>query len=156
VKREPDVSVVLEESVTLDDPILDEDRLMLEETDTTGGPIFTVSEMARFFFARSSHWVRWLESCHFTTGEGKNKKECTIAPAAHSKALRKQHEKTWKFVLDGELLLAWRTDSNARKYDLALIEKIAHALASNGTITAHQLRHALLLVKIQSEMHEYL
>lgn len=101
------------------------DEMVLEGIDTSPGPLFSVSEMATFFFARSPHWVRWLESED-------------------------------RMVLDGEPLVPIRTKSNARKYDLALIEKIAHALASNGTIKVPQLRQAIRLVKIQAEIHGYL
>lgn len=104
---------------------IDTDKMMLEGIDTSKKPLFSVSEMASFFFARSPHWVRWLE------GED-------------------------RMVLDGVPLTSIRTRANARKYDLALIEKIAHALASNGTIDGTQLRRALLLVKIQAVMNNYL
>lgn len=109
----------------LADQNIDTDSMMLEKVDTSKGPLFSVSEMAGFFFARSPYWVRWLESQD-------------------------------RMVLDGEPLEPLRTEAKARKYDLALVEKIAHALASNGTIKASQLRQALRLVKIQAEMHEYL
>lgn len=109
----------------LADRAIDTDRMMLEKIDTSARPLYSVSEMAQFFFARSSHWVRWLETEN-------------------------------RLVLDGKVLTPIRTKSNARKYDLRLIEQIAHALASNGTIKANQLRQALLLVKIQAEMNDYL
>lgn len=109
----------------LADQAIDTERLMLEGIDTSKKPLYSISEMAQFFFARSPHWMRWLETEN-------------------------------RMVLDGEVLKPIRTKSNARKYDLALVEKIAHALASNGTIKATQLRQALLLVKIQAEMNEYL
>lgn len=109
----------------LDDFHIDTEEMMLSGVDTSSGPLWTVSEMASFFFARSSHWVRWLET------EG-------------------------RMVLDGHLIRAIRTASNARKYDLTLIEQIAHALASNGSISGEQLRQALLLVKIEAVMHGHL
>lgn len=146
----------------LADPDIDLDKLMLEGIDTSAGPIFSVSELSRFFFARSPHWVRWLEQCHYTepkknpkTGRMKNE-QCKIPISAHSKKLREAHQHTWKFVFDGEMLTPRRNGSGAREYDLTLIEKIAHALAANGTIKVSQLRHALQLVRIQAEMHEYL
>lgn len=119
----------------LADQTIDTDRLMLEGIDTSKRPLYSVSEMAQFFFVRSSHWVRWLE-----TDEDK----------------KKGKPPGWRMMLDGERLVPIRTKSNARKYDLALIEKIAHALASNDTINANQLRKVLLLVKVQAEMNGYL
>lgn len=135
---------------------IDAEHLMLEGIDTSKGPLYSVSAMAEFFFVRSSYWVRWLESCHFTYHDKEGKHDCNVAPAQHTPKMREEHQHTWKFMLDGELLLPLRTDSNARKYDLALVERIAHALASNGTIKFDQLRQCLRLVKIQAEMHGYL
>jgi hypothetical protein len=110
---------------TVPEPTLDTNQLMLEGIDTSEKPLYGVSELAIFFFARTPHWVRWLER------EG-------------------------RLELDGEKLVEIRTKSGARKYDLARVEKIAHALASNGTISTHQLKQALMLVKIQAEMFDYL
>jgi hypothetical protein len=141
----------------LADQAIDPDRMMLAGVDTaTEGPLFSVSEMAQFFFARSAHWGRWLDTCHYT-GPGETR-QCTYAPGAHDPSASdyEDHKATWKLVLDGELLQPLRTSSNARQYDLALIEKIAHALASNQTIKASQLRQALTLVRIQAQMHGYL
>ena len=112
-------------ATTVADQTIGIDELILEGIDTSKKPLYSISEMAQFFFARSSHWVRWLETEN-------------------------------RLVLDGVPLVPIRTSSNARKYDLAMIEKIAHALASNGTIDVPQLRQALLLVKIQAEMFGYL
>lgn len=109
----------------LADPGIDTSKFMLEGIDTSKKPLYSVSEMAKFFFARSSHWVRWLENDN-------------------------------RLVLDGEPLVPVRTESNARKYDLALIEKIAHALASNDTIEISQLLHALTIVKTQAQMFNYI
>lgn len=109
----------------LADPAIDTNKFMLEGIDTSAGPLYSVSEMAKFFFARSSHWVRWLENNN-------------------------------RLVLDDEPLVPVRTPSNARKYDLALVEKIAHALASNRSIEVGQLRHALTIVKTQAQMFGYI
>lgn len=108
----------------LADPALDTDKFMLEGIDTSEKPLYSVSTMAEVFFARSSHWVRWLENEN-------------------------------QMVLDGEPLVPIRTESNARKYDLSLIEKIAHALASHGKISPQQLRHALTIVRTQAQMYGY-
>ena len=143
----------------LADQVIGIDKMMLEGIDTSEKPLFSVSEMAMFFFARSSHWVRWLENCDHKEPDPENNnrlKACGRAPAQHTGDEIETHRESWRLMLDGELLEPIRTKSNARKYDLALIEKIAHALASNGTITVPQLRRALMLVRIQAEMHEYL
>lgn len=109
----------------LADPGLNMNEFILSGVDTSAKPLYSVSEMAKFFFGRTSHWVRWLE--------GEN-----------------------KMVLDDEALVPIRTNSNARKYDLAMVEKIAHALAENQAITVNQLRHALTIVKTQAQMYGYI
>ena len=48
-------------STTITDATLDPDRMMLEGVDTSKGPTYSISEVAKFFFARSTHWIRWLE-----------------------------------------------------------------------------------------------
>jgi hypothetical protein len=142
----------------LADQVIGIDKMMLEGIDTSEGPLFSVSEMATFFFNRSSHWVRWLENCDFKYRDPKATKQrvCGRSPHRHEPEEVEEHSPYWRLMLDGVLLEPIRTGANARKYDLALIEKVAHALAGNGAITVPQLRRALMLVKIQSEMHEFL
>lgn len=51
-----------EAQVVIVDSRLPTDRLLFEDIDTeTDGPKFTISEVAKLFFARSPHWVRWQE-----------------------------------------------------------------------------------------------
>jgi hypothetical protein len=50
--------------------VIHEDRLpqhqfILEGIDTSREPHYTVSEVAKFFFARTAHWIRWRESKGF-------------------------------------------------------------------------------------------
>lgn len=49
-------------TTTIQDAAIDPDKMMLAGVDTSKKPVFTISEMAKVFFARTSHWVRWLES----------------------------------------------------------------------------------------------
>lgn len=49
------------DTVVVTDTRLDSERFMLDGIDVSEGPQFTVSEIAKVFFGRSSHWVRWLE-----------------------------------------------------------------------------------------------
>jgi hypothetical protein len=43
------------------DSRVNSDHFILDGIDTSTGPEFSVGEVARFFFARSSHWMRWVE-----------------------------------------------------------------------------------------------
>lgn len=102
------------------DTRLPEDRMLLDGIDVSREPLFTVSEVAKFFFARSPHWIRWRERKGF-------------------------------FVLDGEVVGEREKLPNgklaARSYNLADVEKMAHALASNGAISGVQLSNAVMLVR---------
>ena len=145
-------------TTTVADQTIGVDKMMLVGVDTSEKPLYSISEMAQFFFARSSHWVRWLESCDFKTEDPETGKvrTCGRNPHLHEPEEIEEHKGSWRLSLDGELLEPIRTKSNARKYDLSLIEKIAHALASNSTIDMPQLRQALRLVQIQAEMFGYI
>lgn len=52
----------MSDTVVVTDTRLDPDSFLLTGIDVSGGPQFTVSEVAKVFFGRSSHWVRWLET----------------------------------------------------------------------------------------------
>lgn len=40
---------------------VDPTKFILHGIDTSSGPVFSVGEVGRFFFARTSHWMRWVE-----------------------------------------------------------------------------------------------
>ena len=111
-------------------PKLPKGRLLLDGVDVSNGPIFTVSEVAKIFFARTSHWVRWKDN-------------------------------TGAFVLQGEYVGGFRTKAlkgkeGARRYTLADVEKMTHALAANDGINGHQMMHSLVAVKAIAEVHGFL
>lgn len=56
-------------------------------------------------------------------------------------------EREGRTVLDGRPVAITRTEKGARKYNLAEVELLAHALAQNGAINAAQLRLALLTAR---------
>ena len=85
-------------------------------------PAFSVKEVAMIFFGRGADWLRWCE------------KPTPDRPAG-------------AFVLDGEVLEASRTDAGFRYYTLADVERMAHALAQNGTIDGEKLIHVIVMVK---------
>lgn len=109
---------------------IDPDKLMLTGVHPDASPVFTISEMARFFFARSNHWVRWLEQ------KGK-----MVAADAEGNP-RKVGQR--------------RTESGARVYTLGDVEEVAHALAQQRVISGLQLQHTLTIVLAQAQMYELL
>ena len=115
--------------ISLTDDRIDPDHRIFEGIDTEEKPVFLVSEMAKFFFARTNHWIRWLEA-----------------------GGKMMHE------VDGEMVpMGTRRDKNAgRIYTLSDIEEIAHGLAANGTISGTQLRNTLRILRAQGEMYGYI
>jgi hypothetical protein len=117
------------EPVTIADPRLDDKKFIFEGIDVTREPLFTVSEIAKFFFGRSAHWVRWQEGQgHFT--------------------LTKDGEK----VPVGDR----RTESGARVYALSDVEDIAHALAEHQAINGRQLNDVMLILSTNARIWGYL
>jgi len=57
--------------VTLADYRIDPDKPILHSVPRGVGPIFTVSEVSKIFFARTAHWVRWRERKGFLMLDGR-------------------------------------------------------------------------------------
>lgn len=49
------------ESIVMEVSGIDPDKFIFEGIDTTNGPRFGTNEVAKFFFARTAHWMRWRE-----------------------------------------------------------------------------------------------
>lgn len=81
-------------------------------------PIFTITQVASVFFARSSDWIRYID------GLGED-----------------------GFYLDGHKLMPARTESAARYYTLADVEKMAHALLNNDRIDPMQFAGTINIVR---------
>ena len=109
---------------------VDPETFMLNGVDTDKGPLYTVSEMAKFFFARSNHWVRWLET---------QKKMILVLADDTQREIGNR-----------------RNDKAARIYTLSDMEEVAHALAQHRAISGEQLCLALAAVKAQAQMFNYL
>lgn len=100
-------------------------EFLFDDLDQAANPHFSVSEVAKIFFARSSHWVRWRED-----------------------------DKVEGFVLDGVVLKTPRTEQGARYYTLPYVERMAHALAQQGAISGAQLANTLTTVEAIAKVHE--
>jgi len=86
-------------------------------------PRFTVTEVAKVFFARSSHWLRWRERRGFLS-DGR-----------------------------GRLVVDHRTDGGSRYYTLHDIDLMARTLYRNHAIGYDQLVRTLVLVQIMLQIH---
>jgi hypothetical protein len=83
-EEEPQVDDLLHRMALAMERVDPEDRLYFEDVDTTviegrndaegnplAGPLFSVSEVAKVFFGKTPHWIRWLEGQGRTTLEGR-------------------------------------------------------------------------------------
>ncbi len=84
--------------------------LMFDAVDFSKVETFSTSEVARFFFFRSAAWMRWKH------GEGAFKNPTT-----------------------GDVVEPSRDRRNARRYTVLDIERLAHAMYANGSISEAQL-----------------
>lgn len=116
------------DGIVVVDARVDGDAFMLADVDTSEkGPFFTVSQVAEVFFARTSHWIRWLET-----------KKGFLDPDT------------------GENVATGRTEKGARVYTLTDIERMTHTLAANGRINGAQAANALLIVRTIARVWGYL
>lgn len=143
------------------DQVIDPKRPLFVGIDVSEAPHFTVSEAAKFFFKRSSHWIRLQEnlglvnrtlSCRNCGGNGK-------VPGLNPNTGRKIMVKC--FECQGRKTVLYRvavhrTAGGARYYDLADIEDLAHALFENRVIDEEQLRQALGIARLQGRLWNYL
>lgn len=103
------------------------DKMFGEDKHGRPAPNFSVQETAVAFFGRSPDWLRWRYRSD-TPARGK---------ARYPKGY---------FVLDGERLEPKTTESGARYYTLADIEKMAFALFDNGVYDSDSLLASLQIV----------
>ena len=142
------------------------DHFILDGVDTSAGPTFTVSQVGSVFFARSSHWVRWIEENHKNVLDGDP--QCPH---------REPFEKTSQTLVDGALKnkkvmshRSWvedgvctrcggkqvgmrKTATGSRFYTLGDIELMVHALAGGGAISGAQAVNALSAVATVARIH---
>jgi hypothetical protein len=107
------------------------DSMLLEDIDTSGGPVFNVTQAGKVFFGRSGHWIRWRE------------REGDLRLDGEQVGVGRRSGK------DG------RPDGY-RAYSLTDIEQMAHALAQNGAIDGTQLLHTLRVVQAMARIYGYL
>lgn len=102
-------------------------------------PNFSVQETAKFFFGRSSDWLRW----RYESDDVRDEEGSIIKPGRHPNGF---------FVLDGVPLEPKKAPSGYRYYTLADIERMAHALAQNGVLDGTELSMVIQLVKLVSQI----
>ena len=154
------------EAIVLQDARLDPDRPLLEGIDTSEGPTFKVSQFGQIFFARTDHWVRWLEGEHKFVIDGdpecphyaKVKRDVEQYVGGTLKNNEVDAKESW--VVDGvctkcggRQVGASRTATGSRIYTLSDIEQVTHALLANNAISGQQAINALHLVQTMARIH---
>jgi hypothetical protein len=98
-------------------------------------PNFSVSEVAKVFFAEDPDWLRWR--------------------------LKKSKENPHGFfVLDGQPIPERRTQNGTehgfRYYTLVEVERMAHALAQNGAISGQRLTYIVTIIKNMLKLYGHI
>jgi hypothetical protein len=131
-KREP---VVIVQDSLREGP----NGFIIDDIDVTKEPHFTVSEVAKFFFARSPHWVRWREDKGYFVLDGK--------AVGVSRKVKNA---------EGESVIVQGGGEGARIYTLDDVEKMAYALAERQAIPGEKLQQVLRLVDAQARLWGYI
>lgn len=143
-RREP--LVVVKETSIRQGP----NGFIIDDIDVSANPHFTVSEVAKFFFARSPHWVRWRQDKGYFVLDGKpvgiNRK--VPKKNADGPVLNEKGDPEFEIVAGGS--------EGARIYTLDDVEKMAYALAERQAIDGQKLQQILRLVDAQARLWEYL
>lgn len=121
-------------------------------TDPSGVPIpsFSVQEAAKCFFGRTPVWLRW-----------RMRSNNTVDPVT-GEVIEGDHPHGY-FVLDGEVIEPKRlcdysdtSNSNARVFTLHDIERMAHALAQDGTIDGTTLSIMVNIVRNVARIYGFI
>ena len=154
--------------VVLQDSRLDPDRFILDGVDASGGPEFNVSSFAKFFFARSSFWVRWLEANNRNVIDGdincahseNGEKTLVDFDEASGEDVKRVVASKDSWIKDGVctkcggVQVGMRKGANGyRTYNLGEIEQVTHAFLRTGAINGAQATNALHLVQTMAKIH---
>ena len=154
--------------VVLQDSRLDPERLILDGVDASGGPEFNVSAFARYFYARSPFWLRWLEANHRNVIDGdpecahseNGEKTMVDFDEAAGEDVKRVVQTKDSWIVDGVCSRCGGNQVGMRKgnngyriYNLADIEQVTHAFLRTGAINGAQATNALHLVQTMAKIH---
>lgn len=89
-------------------------------------PLYSVAEVSKIFFGRSANWLR----LHLRDGSNVSD-ELGVVDCPRSAA-------------------------GARQFRLYDIERLAHAFAHNGVVSAQELELTIIMVKAQAKIHHFI
>lgn len=95
------------------------------DVEADGAPVYKVSDVARWFLGKTSHWLRWAERRGFLTDPDTNE------------------------IVGGRSA----PPNNARFYNLRDVERLVRVLAFHGAISENHSLLGLECVRIQAELH---
>ncbi len=122
---------------------LDDDMFPLDK-DGLPSPSFKPKETAEAFFGKSVDWLRWRMRS--------NDKKVTSKESGLTTLVKGDHPLGF-FLLDGEPMEFKRTDPGARYFTLADIERMAVALAQEGSIDGQRLSLTTRMVVTCARLH---
>lgn len=93
------------------------------DVEAKGAPTYKVSDVARWFLGKTSHWLRWAERRGFLTDP------------------------------NGEVVGARDDPGATRVYNLRDVERVVRVLAHHGAISENHALLGLECVRIQAELH---
>ena len=121
---------------------------IIDGFDVSKQPHFTVSEVAKFFFARSPHWVRWRQDKGYFVLDGKPVGVHRKVPKKSARPGEEDDGLDYTIVNGG--------NEGSRIYTLEDVEKMAYALADMQAIPGEKLRQVLRLVDAQARLWGYI
>lgn len=124
-------------SVIVNDPQLmpGPSGMILEGIDTRLKPVYSIGEVSKVFFARSTYWLRWAERKGYFTLDGH--------------AVGDRRKLGADEIVHGGI-------AGTRTYCLNDIEEMAHALISHGAISGGKFRAILYMIANQARLYEYI
>jgi hypothetical protein len=107
-------------------------------------PTFKVKEVAEVFFGKSDDWLRWRMRPNDRRVRNPETGEVELVPGDHPDGY---------FILDGSPMEFKRTESGARYFTLADIERMATALAQGGHIDGARFTLVIKMVVTCARLH---
>lgn len=121
-----------------------DDSMFPLDKDNMPIPNFRVKDVAVVFFGKSDDWLRWRMRPDDKRVKDKETGKTTIVKGKYPEGY---------FVLDNEVMEFKRTESDARYFTLADIERMAHALAQGGHIDGARLALVTKMVLTCARLH---
>lgn len=132
------------------DYIIDTAQPLFEGIDTSAEPTFTVSEVSKFFFRRTSHWLRLQENLCVKCRNPWRTADPNVCPEDG------QEHDLGLIRINGIKMSPPRNEGNHRYYTLTDVENTARGLYEQNVIDHNQLSFALAIARLQGRLWDYI